>query len=140
MTRPTMVRTAPICLLVLAVFSLSSAAQDKPTKVPVPAKEALEKSEKTIRSVFQAEYAKRRPAEMQELGTKLFNQALETTDDDAARYVLLREAADLTARAGDYQAAFKAIDEMDRLYTVNMPQLKLTALEASTKVVGSGPN
>lgn len=131
MIRSSSIRTLPICSLVLAVCILPAQTQETVRKEPVPEKEAQDRAERLIRTLFRADYLKRRPAELLALAGKLYQQALETNDDPAARFVLLRESQVISARYGDYGAAFKAIEEMDRLYTVNAPRLKANALEAS---------
>lgn len=129
-----MIRTLPICL-VLAVCMQPTVAQDNPKKDPVPDQAAQDKALVLIKRLFEADFAKRKPADVLELAGKLHQQALETNDDVTARYVLLRASQNLAASVGDFAAAFKAIDEMDRRFTVNAPQLKATALAT---IVNSG--
>jgi hypothetical protein len=52
------------------------------------------------------------------LAAKLMQLAKESANDPAARYVLLREARDLAAKAGNADLAFKAADELIAGYVV----------------------
>jgi hypothetical protein len=91
-------------------------------QAPVPDAEAQRKAENVIREVFGADYARKMPAK------KLLQQGLETRDDPASQYVLLREARDLAARAGDVATAYQAIDEMARRFEGDVAGAKAGAL------------
>src|SRR3989442_1034688 len=89
----------------------SVAGADKEREA-VPSADAQAKAEKLIKDLFKADYARFRPADRLALSTKLLQQAVETKDDPAARYVLLQEASRLAARAGALQQALKAVQEL----------------------------
>jgi hypothetical protein len=103
--------------------------QDK--KLEVPDDAAQKEAEKTIRGIFKDDYAKRAPADRLALAKNLLRQGAETKDDNAARYVLLRESQDLAARGGDLDTAFRAVDEMCRVYATNPLALKNGVLAAA---------
>jgi WD40 repeat protein/tRNA A-37 threonylcarbamoyl transferase component Bud32 len=104
-------------------------------KAPVPEADEQAEIERTIRQQkdFKDDYA-RRPADRGPLVTKLLDKARETNDDPAGRYVLLREARDQAAGAGDAPRALEAVGQLARLYEVgDVPEIKLAVLTASAK-------
>src|SRR5262245_50094040 len=117
----------------MALLLAPQAAQDK--KLPVPDTASQKASEKVIRQVFKEEYAKKAPADRIALSKKLLQQGLETKDDPVACYVLLREAADLSALSGDATVALQAISELALLYKVNGIELKSAALATVGKSI-----
>jgi hypothetical protein len=119
------VRLLPTLGLLLLAGTLGYADE----RAPVPEAEAQAKAEKLIKDLFKADYAKRRPADLQDLANKLLQQAGETMDDPTARFVLLREARDLAARAGDAELALKAADELVKNYAVDAGEMKAAVLE-----------
>ncbi len=104
------------------------ALQDPPPRRPEPEAEKQKESLKILRDLFKDEYARRAPADQQALARKLLQQGLGTKDDDTARFVLLKEAADVAAGAGDLETAVRATDELGRAYEVDGPALTLAAL------------
>src|SRR5687768_14301876 len=89
--------TVAVALFAAGSFGLSARAEDR---IAVPPQADIEKVEATVKDLFRAEYAKTRAADRLALSNKLYGQAGETKNDPAAKYVLLREARDLAARAG----------------------------------------
>jgi hypothetical protein len=122
-----------VCLLGATLTAAQAAAAPGTDtgagKIPVPDQASQEKAEKTIKEVFKDEYTHRKPADLLALAAKLVQQAEESKDDPAARFVLLREARDLAARAGDAEEALKAADEMIQVFAVNAPEMKAGVLE-----------
>jgi hypothetical protein len=114
----------------LAAFLLL-APQDK--KLPVPDGAAQKEAEKLIRGIFKDDYAKKAAPDRVALSKKLYQQGLETTDNDVAAYVLLREAADLAAISGETGVAMQAITELARRYRINSIELKAAALSTAGK-------
>ncbi len=114
----------------LLILSVLCAPQDK--KLEIPDDASQKDAEKTIRGLFKDDYAKRAPGDRQALAKTLLKQGVETTDDSAARFVLFRESQDLASKAGDIDTAFKAIDEMSRIFAVNPVALKNAALTAAS--------
>jgi hypothetical protein len=86
---------AAICFLAGPLGS-EEAARD-----PVPSPDARKEAEKTVQRLFREDIAKaRKPEERRALARKLIDHAVETRDDPAARFVLLREARGLSGAAG----------------------------------------
>ncbi len=104
---------------------------------PEPAAGAQKRAEKLIRGLFKEDYSKRAPADQKALARKLLRQGIDTPDDPAARYVLLREAREIAARCGDMNTALAAIDESARHYEIDGLELKASVLSTATTLVRS---
>jgi hypothetical protein len=117
----------PLALLLMAG---EGRAQDK-APIPPPAEQA--EAEKMVKDVFKAEYAKRGPAERLALAKLLLAQGLEIKDDPKSQYVMLHEAMDVAAQAGDAGAAFAAVDELAKRFLVDTPGLKSSAVATAAK-------
>lgn len=98
---------------------------------------AQAKAEQKIRDLFKSDFAKRKPADLQELAGKLLKQAGQSGDDAVSEFVLLRLAGEIAARAGDAAQALQAIDAQARDFAVNAPALKSKAL-STTMTAGGG--
>jgi WD40 repeat protein len=120
----------PADLVVAKLPATNTEPAPSSAKLPVPDEEAQAKAETVVREVFKAEYAKTRAADMQKLAELLMKRAQATTDEPAARYVLLRESYQFAVRAGDADLALQAAGEMDRDYAIKDGlELKFTALD-----------
>ena len=97
-------------------------------KEPLPEAAALKESEKTIREVYKADYAKKSASDQQALAAKLLSQGRTTTDDPRAQFVLFREARDLALQAGDLDTMLAAIEEMSKSFDVDIVATKNAAL------------
>lgn len=138
-----------ICLLTsslgLAFCLTASEATGQPARVegvgllPVPAPLAVAKAEGTIRETFKADYAKTKPAERLAFAVKLMNTAKETVDDPAAYYVLLREAGDMAAKAGEAAKAFEAATELTNKFRVKRGEI-YSALAGPLAAASTTPN
>ncbi len=124
---------AMICLALCAVGAGLGADEKTEKKAAPPSAEALQKAEKTVKDLFKAEYAKTKTADRVMLATKLIEEADGTTDDPAAKFVLLREARDLAAKAGDAALAFRAVDALAAAFDVKVAAMKADALEVLAK-------
>lgn len=121
-------RLNPVSLAFACIFlAVGPLVADERAKVP-DAKDQ-EKAEAVIKDLFKAEYSKTKAADKLELATKLFEQGVETKDDPASRFVLLRESMNLAAAAGDLTQALKAGDELSHDFEVNVAELKVGVFE-----------
>lgn len=128
-----------VLFVLLAQFTASALAEPatSPAKAAAPDAAAQSKAEKVIRDIFKKEYAARSPEERGSFANTLRKQAAETTNDPAARFVLLRESRDIGASAGDFTAAFDAIDELDRSFVVDPNEMKWTVLKSASRNLSS---
>lgn len=116
--------------LTFIVLMLAATRQEKAAP---PDAAAQAQAEKLIRDIFKDELAKKSPADRVALAKKFIAQALQTDDDAAARFVLLREAREAARDAGDWAVAFQAIEEMGRRYDTEVVSAKLTVHVAIAK-------
>lgn len=120
--------------MITLCWVLLSVGQE-PARRPVPDAAAQKEAEKLIREVFKDDFAKKAPADKVALATKLIEQGAGSTED-AAKFVLLREARDLAAGAGDPTVAFQALDALTKAFQVDAIKLRsstLTAVAANAK-------
>lgn len=114
----------------LLIVGLAFAALQDATAplLPEPDANVQKDTLKLVRDLFKDEYARKSPADQQGLARKLLAKGSEAKDDANARYVLLREARDIAAGAGDVETSLKAVDELSRAFAVDGVALKLAAL------------
>lgn len=98
-------------------------------RTPIPGDAAVAKAEEGVRQVLKAEYARKLPAEKKALAQKLIVLADETTDDPAARFVMLRDARDFAIELNDPALAVQAIEAVAKVYQIDGPVQLLDALE-----------
>lgn len=106
-------------------------------RLPAPDAAAQARADKEIKSIYQVVYAG--PAQ-DKLATTL-RQASDICDDPAARFVLLREAADAAGRATQIGDSLEALDRLDQSYVIDVYSLKLEKFKtaaASGAVVDEG--
>ncbi len=121
---------------ILAAFLLAAAvpaASQDPQKSPVPDAADQKRAEKVIRDFFRADYQAKDPAARSALAGKLLKEAAATQGDAVAAYVLLREARDAAADAGDIAAAFEAVARMAERFDVKADEMKAAALSTARK-------
>lgn len=115
----------------LLALSLLGALQEK--KLSVPDAATQKQAEKLLREVFKEEYGKKAVADRVALARTLLQKGLEKDEEDASRYVLLREAKDLASQAGDWELSFKAVDALGQWFELDGVALKEATLAAWTK-------
>src|SRR5439155_21454636 len=95
---------------------------------PVPPAADVARAEATVKELFKADYAKTKTADRVALAAKFLRDATDAKEEPAARFVLLREARDLAAKAGDPTLALQAADEL-------VTQFKVPPGETRVKVI-----
>jgi hypothetical protein len=129
--------SAALLLLALAAGPLRAGQE----LLPPPAADEQARAEKLIKRLFYKEYRVITRTGYRALAAKLLDQAADTKDDPAAKYVLLREAVTLAASAGDLELSVRAADELTRHYQVSGAAFKAQAFEkAARHFVGAEPN
>jgi hypothetical protein len=104
-----------------------------PPRLPVPDAARLKEAEAQVRDVFKDDYARKGSSDRKLLAQKLLKNGLETADDPAARYVLLKESSSVAAQAADLPTGLRATDELAAAYQVDALPLKLTFLGDAAK-------
>src|SRR5947208_2899208 len=96
-------------ILTTSAFGLPSTRPTTQPVIHVPDEPSQARAERMVREVFATDYASHAPAARVALAHRMIQQANDTADDPAARFVLLREARDLASSAGDPGTAQRAI-------------------------------
>ncbi len=104
-----------------------------PAKALIPDPSKTAEAEKTIREIYKSEYAQKRPAERAALARKLLDQVGPSASDSATAWVLLREALDLAAQAGEAELAAETVQQTSRLFQVDPRTLMTAALAGVAK-------
>ena len=94
---------------------------DKPKLPAVPDKEALAAAEKTIQSIYKSDLDQANhggPEAKAALAKQWITRGMETTDNPAARYVLLTKARDLAVAGGNVQTASSVVKKLGDLYSI----------------------
>ena len=94
---------------------------DKPKLPAVPDKEALAAAEKTIQSIYKSDLDQANhggPEAKAALAKQWMARGMETTDNPAARYVLLTKARDLAVAGGDVRTASSVVKKLGESYSV----------------------
>ena len=120
----------------------------RPTLLPakqrlqVPSAEAQKEAQTLIHNLYKDDFGdsvKGAPQKMA-LAVKLFHKAEETTDDPAARFVLIAEARDLAARCGDSLAVADAILLLASHYDIDDVGMTLAGFEKASEVSTAPPH
>lgn len=114
------------------------ATQDE-RKAPVPDLTAQNEAEELIHDMFKEEYGKKSKEDQQLLAKKLLEESTGSVGGRATQYVLLREAREIAARAGDAATAFRAIDEMAKSFEIDSRPMKMSALSKAAQKAKSPP-
>lgn len=109
----------------IALCLLLAWTQDR---LPEPAAAVQKETRAAVRDLFKEDYAKKSPADQQALARKLLAKGVETADDPPGRYVLLQEAREIAAAAGDLGTAFQAADEAAKAFAVDGYALRVAAV------------
>lgn len=107
-------------------------------KLPVPELGKQMEVEKTIKEIYRDEYAKKKPADQAALALKLLQEGQENMDNPATKFVLLREARDLAAGAGDVEIALHSIDALDAVFAIDPLDMQVAALDRAARSSGNG--
>ncbi len=100
----------------------------------VPDDEAIARASKMVRSLYADEYNHTITlAQRAALGARFLKEALETKDDLAARFVLLCEARDWSAKGGEPATACRAIEELTRQFAIPPAEMTLNALQMAQR-------
>jgi hypothetical protein len=115
--------------LLLGSFSLLGGAQDPPAALPAEPEATQQKeAEKWIRDKYKVDYAKKSPADLQSLAHRLLVHGTEVTGDLPMRFVLLREARDVSIKSGELDIAFAAADALAKSFAVDWGTLRMGIL------------
>jgi hypothetical protein len=114
----------------------------EPARLAIPDAKAQAKIETLLQELFKDDYAKAQQdaASRARLAQTLLAEGRDTDDDRAGRFVLLREARDLAAAAGDTAIAFQAIEDLAKDFALPPGEsfkMKTHALMTASKSVAA---
>lgn len=95
----------------LRVPQFFSRAQDQ--KAPIPSDTAVKDAEKRMKEIYKSYYAKKDLDGQRELAKKLYDDGLETKNNDALRYAILHESFTVASKNFDIEAAFRAAEALE---------------------------
>ncbi|HXE52952.1 MAG TPA: hypothetical protein VN541_08060 [Tepidisphaeraceae bacterium] len=124
-------RLKPLQLFLMILLSACLGVQtsEPAERRPVPHSGEQSRALNAIRQQFKEEYGRRDPADQLRLSQEFRKQAQQVAGSDPVRqYVFLREARTLALGAGDFDAAFGAIDDMSRAFAIDAEELKVSAI------------
>jgi biopolymer transport protein ExbD len=103
----------------VTVGPLLDKEETKTAKLPAPSTDEQAGAAKEIKTIFAAQYTK--PATL----PRKLREAAEICDDPTTKFVLLREAADASGRAGQLPESMEAFDQLGQTFTMDVWPLKL---------------
>lgn len=103
-------------------------------KLPVPNESDLLAAERVVLQWFKADFdSAKRPVAKLEFSKNLVARAREAGDDANVRFVLLQQARDLAAAAGDASHSLAAVDEICKQFSLDQQTLKFDAFEEAAR-------
>lgn len=113
----------------LVLFSGPVLAGGSGKKQPIPDKAAHARSLALIEDIFKEDFQNAKtPEAKSKLAGLLLQQGRESKDDASNRYVLYIEALGMAAHGGDAALTLQAIEEINRDYIIDAPDLKARSL------------
>jgi hypothetical protein len=101
-----------------------------PARDPIPKEEAVQEAEKVVREVLAREIELARTgSQLAALSQRLREEAVWTTSDPVARWVLFEMARQYAVQASDLQQALVIVEDMGSYFDTNGIQLRLETLE-----------
>jgi hypothetical protein len=95
-----------------------------------PSEEQLEQASTIVRDLYSQEFKNAKlDKDKRDFAKKLIEDVERIEADSAGRFVLLRAARDVAAKAGDVTVAIEACDRLGREFRVDILSMKLKALE-----------
>jgi len=99
----------------------------RPKRLAIPTDEALKKANAEIRTVFDFKAATNVKAKTK-LTQEVLATAVETGNDSASRYAMLKMARDMSVHLGDYATAEQVIDEMSQRFDIDTFEMRSKAV------------
>ncbi len=95
-----------------------------------PSEEQLEQASTIVRDLYSQEFKNAKlDKDKRDFAKKLIEDVERIEADSAGRFVLLRAARDIAAKAGDVTVAIEACDRLGREFRVDLLSMKLKVLE-----------
>jgi glutamine cyclotransferase len=115
--------------LLLAGMLAAQPGEEPAKKAPVPSPNAQAGAEKLVLDIFKEDIdAAKTPNDLLKVATSLLQQGRDRANDAANRYVLLRMARDLSAKAGSATLALTTVEELAREFDISPLDMKADTL------------
>lgn len=102
----------------------------------VPDQEELAAARQQVRDLFREKFSNAKaPEQKHALAHELYDIAMKTHDDPAARFVLFEEAIDLAVEVGDFSSALRTIGDMGTLYEFDRMTSALKVIQDASSTV-----
>lgn len=112
--------------------------QTSPTALhPIPEAAVLARAEKAVSEFFPRPPASMPVDQRQARARRMLEQALDTRDDAALRYVLLRDAAEVAALANDPACALKALVALRQGYSIEYGTVLLATMSSASSAAAT---
>jgi hypothetical protein len=106
---------------------------DVTKRLAIPDLARQREAEKLIKEVFKDQYAKKALVDRKTLARLLVEQATKSQDDPVSLWVLLREAQDVAAQAGEVRTALEAVELSAQSFDIDTLAVKGSVLAAAGK-------
>jgi hypothetical protein len=113
----------------------ATAKIDVTRRSPIPDLVKQRDAEKQIKELFKDQYAKKTPADRDELVRLLLEMAGKSQDDPAALWVLCREAQEVAGQNGNVRGSLQAVEAAARVFDVDGLAMKNVALTSAGKTI-----
>ncbi len=124
------------CVAAWSAVCPSLAWQEAPSQRPVPSEEAQRAALALISEIYKSEYATAgADTQRAALAKRMLADAALVKDDAAGRYTMTRVARDIAAKAGDWETALQAVEELARGFEID----PLPMQQAVVVVAGQAP-
>ena len=107
-------RLSTSAVLLAGILSTWVVPAQDPARLPVPDAAARKTKEAKVRELFRDGYAAKDAPSRRGSAKKLLKSAERETSDKVLLYVLLQEAGDMAAKAGDPEIALEAAGRLGR--------------------------
>lgn len=98
---------------------------------PAPAESELASATKLVVDLYQKDIdAAKTPAAQKALAYRLFDDAVATKDDPAARFAMLQYSRTLATKTGEVKLAMLTIDQQNQAYEIDRAQLRSDLLQS----------
>jgi hypothetical protein len=130
-------RLPPAPTLAAGPLDLDPLPPAAPSRPAPPNAAAAAEVEAKLKDTFSKEFTKPTPEDLRALAAKLLRLAPEPKSKPAECYVLLREARDLAARAGDLELSLRAAEALANQFAVTPLEMKVEAFEMAGRAARS---
>ncbi|HLX59850.1 MAG TPA: hypothetical protein VKX17_01090 [Planctomycetota bacterium] len=109
-------------------IEMKSGAFASSQKQPMPPEDKLNEARAAMKQQYAADFRTTKPAQRADFGHRLLKAGLETQDNPAMQFILLREAAEQCANGRETDNTMRALSELGARFNMDILSLKLDFL------------